>query len=98
MTSIRWFFNVLHKKIKELFKRIFKPKPKTVHGTMRFKDWHDRDAERVFADILGAHQRAIDDGLISATKAYADERQKLPHNRSRHPSKHMRNLYHLKRD
>jgi hypothetical protein len=28
-----------------------------------------------------------------ATKAYADERQKMPRNRKRHPSKKMRNLY-----
>ncbi len=32
---------------------------------------------------------------MRATKAYADQRQKLPHNRRRKPSKAMRNLYHL---
>ena len=33
--------------------------------------------------------------VFSPTKAYADQRQKAPHNRRRHPSKHMRNLYKL---
>lgn len=31
-----------------------------------------------------------------ATKAYADQRQKAPHNRRRKPSKAMRRLYHLR--
>ena len=37
----------------------------------------------------------VDPDEIRPTKAYADERQKSPRNRTRKPSKAMRNLYHL---
>lgn len=33
---------------------------------------------------------------IVPTKAYADQRQKMPHNRRRKPKKAMRNLYQLR--
>lgn len=37
----------------------------------------------------------IDPDRIKPTKAYADQRQKMPHNRRRKPKKAMRNLYQL---
>jgi hypothetical protein len=37
----------------------------------------------------------VEPDRIKPTKAYADQRQKMPHNRKRKPKKAMRNLYQL---
>jgi hypothetical protein len=44
---------------------------------------------------LADHDPGYEPDKVRPTKAYADERQKAPHNRRRKPSKAMRHLYQL---
>jgi hypothetical protein len=62
------------------------------------RSWFTKPAaEAVASPVIDVPSKPVyfEPDRIKPTKAYADQRQKMPHNRRRKPSKAMHNLYQL---